>query len=351
MQRNQRHPRDSDRNEARTRRGRWRPRLLWLGRILVALFAVLGLVATWNFFAGPPGVGHFRSAEGRSDYLSAYEDSMERLPEPTDTHDVPTSHGTIRVYEWATPENRGDTPILLAPGRASGVPMWMDNLENLTEERRVLAFDALGDSGLSVQSAPFEDFADQAGPMDQVVQELAPDGVHLIGHSFGGAVASAYALRFPERTASLTLLEPAFTLAPPSAQMLWWASVVSLPGLPEAWRDTALERVGGADSEEAANSDEPMVRMVAAATEHYSAALPQPTPLADEQLERLTMPVYVAIAAEDSLAGGPAAVERAQSLPQATVRVWPETTHSLPMQAAGELEPVLLDFFTAHDRP
>ena len=330
--------------------GRGRRILRWLGTGLLVVLAGIGLVATWNFFAGPPGVGHFRSAEGRSDYLSAYEDSMNRLPEPTDTHDLHTSHGTIRVYEWATDQNRGETPILLVPGRASGVPMWMDNLENLTEERRVLAFDALGDSGLSEQAVPFADFADQAGPVDDVVSALAPEGVHLMGHSFGGAVASAYAHQYPDRTVTLTLLDPVFTLANPSPEMLWWSVVASLPGLPGAWRETALERIGGAEIDSEEDRDEPMTRMITAATAHYQAALPQPSPLTEDELERLDMPVYVALASRDSLAGGPGAVERAESLPDSTVKVWPDTTHSLPMQAAGELEPELLMFFTDQDR-
>lgn len=36
----------------------------------------------------------------------------------------------------------------------------------------------------------------------------APDGVHLIGHSYGGAVALQLALRWPQHVRSLTLYEP-----------------------------------------------------------------------------------------------------------------------------------------------
>ncbi|MGO1884863.1 MAG: alpha/beta fold hydrolase [Citricoccus sp.] len=332
------------------RPGRGRRVARWLGTGLFVILAGIGLVATWTFFAGPPGVGHFRSAEGRGEYLSAYRDSMDRLPEPTDTHDLRTSHGTIRVYEWTQEQNSGETPVLLIPGRASGVPMWADNLENFAGERRVLAFDALGDSGLTEQTVPFEDFADQAHPVNDVVSELAPEGVHVVGHSFGGAVAAAYAHQYPHRTVTLTLLDPVFTLGVPSPDMLWWAMVASLPGLPEVWRETALERVGGAEIDSVDVREDPVTRLVTAASAHYSAALPQPSPLTDVQLDRLSMPVYVALASRDSMAGGSAAVERAESLSGSTVKVWPDTTHSLPMQAAGELEPELLRFFTDQDR-
>lgn len=307
--------------------------------------ALIGVVAAWDFVAGAPGVGHFRSADGRQVYLDAYSDALGTLPEPTAVHDIPTGHGAVRVYEWSTGRAREETPVLLAPGRSSGVPMWSENLPALIAERRVLAFDALGDAGLSAQTVPFSSFGDLAGPVDDVVRALAPDGVHVVGHSFGGATAAAYALRFPERVVTLTLLEPVFTLARPSAGMLAWAMVGSLPFLPAGLRAKALGKIGGVEEDPTTFRDDPTARMIAAASEHYTTALPQPATLTDDELAQLTMPVYVAIASDDSLAGGVDAAKRAAQLPRGTVLTWPDTTHSLPMQAAGELEPELLEFF------
>lgn len=318
---------------------------------MAALFTAIGIGATWSFFFGAPGVGHFRDTGGRNTYMEAYAAAMEALPEPTAVHDIRTGYGTIRVYEWAGPGTRDAAPVLLAPGRASGVPMWAENLPSLAAERRVLAFDALGDSGMSEQSVPFAAFADQAHPIDEVVTALAPGGAHLVGHSFGGAVAASYARQYPERTLSLSLLEPVFTLATPPAGLLFWAMVSSLPLLPDGIRETALEKIGGVEEQSEAFAEDPMARMITAATESYQAALPQPTPLTDEELAQLTMPVYVAIASDDSLAGGDSAVQRAEQLPASTVQTWSDTTHSLPMQATGEIEPALLNFFEESERP
>ena len=334
---------------ARAQRKRWTSRARRIGGVLLVLFAAIGLVAAWNFLAGPPGVGHFRSAEGREAYVAAYADAMDAMPEPTAVHDVQTGYGSVRVYEWSTEQNREQTPVLLVPGRATGVPMWTENLPALARERRILAFDALGDSGLSEQAVPFASFEDLARPVDDVVRRLAPEGAHLVGHSFGGATAAAYARHFPHRAVTLTLLEPALTLSMPPADLMFWAMVSSLPLVPDGIRETALQKVGGEEMESAVIQDDATARMVAAASEHFKAALPQPRPLTDEELSRVTMPTYVAIASSDSLAGGASAAQRAGHLPQATVQTWPNTTHSLPMQAAGGLEPVLLDFFAAHD--
>ena len=51
---------------------------------------------------------------------------------------------------------------------------------------------------------------------------------------------------------------------------------------------------------------------------------------------------------QDSLAGGEAAADNARThLPQATVKVWPGATHSLPMQVPDALGRELLEFWEA----
>lgn len=198
--------------------------------------------------------------------------------------------------------------------------MWADNLAAFSSRHRVIAFDALGDAGLSVQAAPLADMADQAAWIHQVLARQAPRGAHIVGHSFGGATAVAYARHYPTEVRSLTLLEPVFTFSYPSARLMAWTMVASLPGLPTGWRNHALGRIGGTDYD----PTEPMARMIDAGT----------------------MPCYVAIASTDSLAGGDKAVRRAgELLPHARVDVWPDTTHSLPMQVAEPLGKKLTEFW------
>ncbi len=310
---------------------------------MVAGLAVVGAVSTYRTFAGPPGVGHFRSVEGREVYAARYREAMTQLPPPSATHDVPTAFGVVRVYEWSTPETAGSVPVVLVPGRSSGVPMWSANLAGFAQSRRVLAFDALGDAGLSVQAAPLESFDDQAVWMDEVLAQLAPEGAHIVGHSFGGATAATYARLHPEKVRSLTLLEPVLTFGYPPASVFWWSTLVSVPGVPRSVREDALGRIGGTEYD----GSDPMAEMIEAGAQHYSAELPTPSPLSPERAQRLTMPVYVAIAGRDSLAGGEKAAARAREiLPDGRVQTWPEATHSLPMQEAGPLGRVLDEFWT-----
>ena len=71
----------------------------------------------------------------------------------------------------------------------------------------------------------------------------APDGVHLIGHSYGGALALQMALRWPQHVQSLTLYEPVrFRLL--GTQSPAWQEIVGVGGRIAAL--TAARRFGAA---------------------------------------------------------------------------------------------------------
>nr|BFF18246.1 hypothetical protein GCM10025730_17670 [Promicromonospora thailandica] len=157
----------------------------------VALLAVLAAVSTGGLVllvaAGGPGVNHFRTAEGRAAYEEAYAAAMAGLPEPTATHDVATTFGTVRAYAWVDEEHPDATPVVLLPGRSAAVPMWADNLPDFARHRTVYAFDTLGDTGLSVQTLPLADVGDSARWVDEAMQALGIERAHLLGHSQGAA--------------------------------------------------------------------------------------------------------------------------------------------------------------------
>ena len=318
---------------------RWRRVLRWVVRGLVGALAVIGLL---SLVLSRPTVGQFRTPEGKRSYATAYAAALATMPTPTQTVDVPTDYGTVRAYVWRQPRAADRTPVLLLPGRTSGVPMWSENLPAIAAKRTVIAVDALGDAGLSIQSVPMTAPEDQAVWIDQVVAELAPGGVHVLGHSFGGATAATYARLHPEHVRSLALLEPVFTFGYPSARMMGWAMLGSLPFLPASLRERALTEIGGGEEPDPAD---PITTMITAGADHHSPELPTPKVLTDDQLAHLTLPTYVAIADHDSLAGGEKAAERAAGLPNGTVRVWPNTTHSLPMQVSEQLSAELDQFW------
>ena len=318
---------------------RWLRRLL---TIFIAIFTLIGLVSSYLFFNSAPRVGYFRSASGRSHYISEYNEVFKTLPKPQKIHDLVTDFGIVRAYEWNAIDTADSTPVVLVPGRSSGTPMWGDNLEFLVKTHHVIAFDSLGDAGLSVQTAPIVNLSDVAEWMDQAITQLAPQGAHVVGHSFGGAIAAAYAQRYPQHTKTLVLLEPVFTFGYPQIGVMSWVILASIPGLPKSWREKALGHIGGTDFAE----DNALGRMIEVAAAQYSSSIPTPKPLTKTDAGQLRMPVYVALASTDSVAGGQKAAKRAAELiPHAQVQIWPETTHSLPMQVAEPLSQDLDKFW------
>ena len=218
--------------------------------------------------------------------------------------------------------------------------MWSENLAGLLAHHSVIAVDALGDAGLSVQSTPLTSTEDQAIWIDEVVRRLAPDGVHLVGHSFGGSTAATYARLHPARVSTLVLIEPVFTFAHPSTGLLAWTVLASMPVLPESWRERALAEVGGG---ERADPDDPIATMISAGSAHYSAQLPNPRLLTDSSPGcpcRSTSPSRTATR-------WPA--DPGQSIEPDSCRAPPwrsgPTTHSLPMQVAGPLDARLQEFW------
>src|SRR5699024_10406090 len=195
-------------------------------------------------------------------HIAAYQEPFSALPKPPATHDLRTGRGIVRVNEWSSPRTTGAEPVVLVPGRASGVPMWSENLPALAAEHPVFAFDIIGDAGMSVQSVRFSDFDEQAEYIDDLMAQIAPDGAHLVGHSFGGRLSASFALAHPEDVLSLTLLEPALTFANPPLGMLAWTGDTFIPGLPEPVKHRALSEICG----EPYDPEDPMAQMIEAGT-------------------------------------------------------------------------------------
>lgn len=322
--------------------------------------AVAGLAAT-AVLAGtsayllrdPSPVGYWRSADARATYLERYDRAFRDLPAPSETRDVRTGYGIVRAYRFGT-ARPGEAPILLVPGRSSGVPMWADVLARLCPtrpsarppqssadvparscDREVYAVDALGDAGMSVQDRPLAGAEDQAAWLAEAMTALGIGRAHLVGHSFGAWSAANLAVRHPERVATLTLWEPILVFAGLRWQMYVATLPSALPFLPESWRRKGLASIGGADEADATAS--PIGAMIDAGAAGYRAALPTPVQPDDAALAQLTMPVFVGLGGRSAVTDTAAAAERARTLPNATVRVWPDGTHSLPMEHPDEL--------------
>jgi pimeloyl-ACP methyl ester carboxylesterase len=99
-------------------------------------------------------------------------------------------------------------PILLLHCSSGSSGAWLPAMEHLSRGYRALAPDLLGYG----RSAPWPRDAALAPEAElgvvKALLDVAGRPVHLVGHSYGGAVALNAARRFQGRVASLTLIEP-----------------------------------------------------------------------------------------------------------------------------------------------
>src|SRR5215472_6795155 len=99
-------------------------------------------------------------------------------------------------------------PVLLLHGFGADLNTWMFTQPALAEGRRVIALDLPGHGGSAkeLRGADAESFAAIVG---QAADAFGVERMHLVGHSMGGGIAIAFALRRPERVATLSLVASA----------------------------------------------------------------------------------------------------------------------------------------------
>ena len=134
------------------------------------------------------------------------------MPEPAETIDVCIDYGIVRVYRFDELGAAG-APLVLLPGRASGVPVWADYLPSLLQISDVYAVGLLGEPGVSIQSRPIASDADQAAWLNQPLEALPEDTFHVVGLSIGGWTAANLVLHQPEHVATLTRIDPVLVFA------------------------------------------------------------------------------------------------------------------------------------------
>jgi pimeloyl-ACP methyl ester carboxylesterase len=98
--------------------------------------------------------------------------------------------------------------VLLLHSSASSAAQWRSLAEMLQAGCHVLAPDlyGYGETGMWRGDAPLR-LADEVA-LAEAVLPRRHGPVHLVGHSYGGAVALRFAVERPERLQSLTLIEP-----------------------------------------------------------------------------------------------------------------------------------------------
>jgi len=155
---------------------------------------------------------------------------IKAFPQPFKTLEIKTEGATIHVRVG------GSGPaVVLLHGFGDTGDMWAPMAADLSRDHTVVVPDLRG-MGMSSHPEGGYDKMTQAADVRAVLKSLDIDKADVVGHDIGTMVAFAYAMRYPDKTTRLVVMDAPVPGVPP------WEQIVRLPAL---WHFD----VGGPDAE------------------------------------------------------------------------------------------------------
>ncbi len=144
--------------------------------------------------------------------LAAQAQHAELPTDPAADWSVATSEHRVAVEGgkvWARVNGvigEGATPVIMIHGGPGGTHLNFGNLISLAEQRPVILYDQL-DSGMSDHPENPVNWKPErfVAELEAIRKELGVERWHVIGHSWGSALALEYAAAYPQHTASAVL--------------------------------------------------------------------------------------------------------------------------------------------------
>ena len=113
---------------------------------------------------------------------------------------------------WYKSEGKGEPLLLIAGGPGSSHSFFHPYFSVLTDSYRVIYFDAFGRGKSDQAKSPKEyTFDRDVEDVEGLRKALGLGKINVLGHSYGGMVAQAYALKYPESIKNLILSSTLFS--------------------------------------------------------------------------------------------------------------------------------------------
>ncbi|WP_020499710.1 alpha/beta fold hydrolase [Sciscionella marina] len=261
----------------------------------------------------------FLTGAARRWFEHRYAEAAARWPIPCEELEVATEFGPTRVRSCGSADG---SPLILLPGANGTSLSYAATVAELGARHRIHVLDPIGELGMSRQTAPMPDVSSTVRWFAETLETLGIERADLAGTSRGGWIAAAFAVRYPERVRSLTLLDsPVF--APLGARFYTWLlGMLPFAFLPEPIRG----RIGPL------REPDPGFSFVLRANTVFLPGACAPVPFTDEELRAITVPSRVVIAEHSALCPATLAHERATLIPDCQVEVLPGRDHFFPLR-------------------
>ena len=251
----------------------------------------------------------------------------------------------------------GGTPLVLLHGFGGSSYSWRRVTPKLAERHPVLAPDLYG---FGYTERPEDPAAytrtGQVGLVLGLMDALGLEGVHLVGHSYGGSLAVALATRHPRRVRSLVLVDAAHPSYPQTRRRsiarlgpynAFYVRVLGLRrrviarGLERSYHDDELAKP------EVVDAYLERLRVEGAVRAYRGLTVPQPDPGPEVELSDVAAPTLVLWGTEDPLISVGSGREATGEIPGATFVEIPEAGHAPHEERPAEVADRILAFLAS----
>lgn len=241
-------------------------------------------------------------------------------------------------------------PLLFIHAGVADSRMWDEQLPAFTRLYRIIRFDQRGFGRSSFPAGPFASYKDPALLLDA----LGIEKVHVIGSSFGGKVALDFALAYPAKVTSLTLVAPSVDghKASPEVQQFGEEEEALLEQGDLAGATELNLRMWVDGPRRSPQQVDPVVRQRVREMQYHAFTVPIPettediplVPPAITRLAELHMPTLLIVGDHDLPDKIDLTRQLAAEIPQSRLAIIPGVAHMVNMEKPEEFNSLVLDF-------
>jgi len=153
----------------------------------------------------------FKDDESKIRFYNIYDKTLSSLSVPYETSYLETTYGNTHIIHCGKKD--GEKLIMLHCMAFSSIA-WLENLKGLSNEFDIYCIDSIGEPGRTISYTNKVKFNDYMEWLTQIFDKMKLEQVNLAGWSFGGFLATGYAINHPKRVKKLVVLSPAATVSP-----------------------------------------------------------------------------------------------------------------------------------------
>jgi len=291
----------------------------------------------------------FRSAEAKAEYLALYDEAAKNWAVPSESKMIDTSYGQTYVRISGADDA---PPLVLFPGAGTCSLMWALNVEALSQNYRTYAVDSLintGCVGRSIYTRSISDVNDATVWLDDLFNGLGlSNNINLLGPSYGGWLASQYALYCPERVNKVVLIAPAGTVLPFSGAYMMGSIFLAI--LPFRFVYQKFFRWSFPDlARQNSQFIDAMIEEFMISARCFvppdPKEMPRLTAMTDAELQSIDVPTLVLIGENEKLYSAQDAIQRLKTIaPQIHSELIPDAGHDLLLVQTETVNRKILSF-------